>query len=549
MHQSRPCRLAIFAATVTIVALSPAAARERGGTAKPDQPMVNRIIDEGTNHSQVMVTVQHLTDVIGPRLTNSPSMRTAEAWTQRRFADWGLTNVHKEGFAFGRGWSIERSSVRMTTPRVVQLTAIPIAWTPGTNGTALSAPVIVAPMARERDFAKWRGKLSGRIVMLTRPGTGDEPAEPAFKRLSGEDIARLDRFQQPNYDPDAADRRMKRLDFSKKLDAFLKGEGAVATATMAYHDGKLVSGEGYLFGAGDTPALPGVQIAAEDYRRLARLAKAGPAPTLEIVSDVRFDDSDAQAYNIIADIPGTDPKAGYVMAGAHLDSWVAADGAADNAAGSAMIMEAARILAATGVRPKRTIRFALWSGEEQGILGSMAYVTRHLATRGSPNDPPQTGMQSYYGFSQKWPITPLPGHADLAAYFNIDNGSGKLRGLYAETNPAVVPIFRDWLSPFASMGASNVVLRPTGGTDHVFLQQVGVPGFQFIQDPLDYGSRIHHTSADTFDHLKADDMRQASIVLASVLLSAANADKALPRTPLPTTPVVTDPYGYSDDDD
>jgi Zn-dependent M28 family amino/carboxypeptidase len=158
-------------------------------------------------------------------------------------------------------------------------------------------------------------------------------------------------------------------------------------------------------------------------------------------------------------------------------------------------------------------------------------------------------MQSYYGFSQKWPITPLPGHADLAAYFNIDNGSGKLRGLYAETNPAVVPIFREWLSPFASMGASNVVLRPTGGTDHVFLQQVGVPGFQFIQDPLDYGSRIHHTSADTFDHLKADDMRQASIVLASVLLSAANADKALPRTPLPTKPVVTDPYGYSDDDD
>ncbi|MEG8021468.1 hypothetical protein QP176_10485 [Sphingomonas aerolata] len=219
MHQSRPCRLAIFAATVTFVALSPAAAKERGGTAKLDQPMVkpmvNRIIDEGTNHSQVMVTVQHLTDVIGPRLTNSPSMRTAEAWTQRRFADWGLTNVHKEGFAFGRGWSIERSSVRMTTPRVVQLTAIPIAWTPGTNGTALSAPVIVAPMARERDFAKWRGKLSGRIVMLTRPGTGDEPAEPAFKRLSGEDIARLDRFQQPNYDPDAADRRMKRLDFSK----------------------------------------------------------------------------------------------------------------------------------------------------------------------------------------------------------------------------------------------------------------------------------------------------------------------------------------------
>ena len=549
MHRSRSFRRAALVTTAALCALSPAGAKESATAPRAEPPSVNRIIDEGTNHSQVMVTVQHLTDVIGPRLTNSPAMRTAEGWTQQRFAEWGLKNVHKEGFTFGRGWSIERSSVRMITPRVVQLTAIPVAWTPGTNGTAISAPVIVAPMTRERDFAKWRGKLSGKVVMLTLPGTGDEPAEAAFKRLSGEDIARLDRFQQPSYDPDAADRRMKRLDFAKKLDAFLKSEGALATATMAGRDGKLVSGEGYLFGVGDTPALPGVQIAAEDYRRLARLAKTGPAPTLEIVSDVRFDDSDPQAYNVIAEIPGTDPKAGYVMAGAHLDSWVAADGAADNAAGSAMIMEAARILAATGVRPKRTIRFALWAGEEQGILGSMAYVTRHLATRGSPNDPPQTGMQSYYGFSQKWPITRLPGHADLAAYFNIDNGSGKLRGLYAENNPAVVPIFRDWLGPFASMGAGNVVVRPTGGTDHVFLQQVGVPGFQFIQDPLDYGSRIHHTSADTFDHLKADDMRQGSIVLASVLLSAANADKALPRTPLPTKPVVTDPYGYSDDDD
>ncbi len=533
--------LAATAATTALAVATPAVAQDR---AVP----VNRIIDEGTNHSQVMVTAQHLTDVIGPRLTNSPAMRTAEAWTQKQFSDWGLRNVHKEGFPFGRGWSIERSSVRMVTPRVVQLTAIPVAWTPGTNGT-LTAPVIVAPMKRERDFEKWRGKLSGKVVMLTLPGTGDEPGEPDFKRLSGDDLAKLDKFQQPRYDPEAADRRLKRLDFAKKLDAFLKSEGAVATATMAYRDGKLVSGEGYLFGLGDTPALPGVQIAAEDYRRLARLAKSGPAPTIEIQSDVRFDDSDIQAYNIIAEILGTDPKAGYVMAGAHLDSWVAGDGAADNGAGSAMIMEAARILAATGVRPKRTIRFALWAGEEQGILGSMAYVTQHLAKRGSPNDPPQTGMQSYYGFSQKWPITPLPGYTDLAAYFNIDNGSGKLRGLYAETNPAVVPIFREWLAPFSSMGASTVVVRPTGGTDHVFMQQVGVPGFQFIQDPLDYESRIHHSSADTFDHLKADDMRQGSIVLASVLLSAANADKALPRPPLPTRPVVTDPYGYSDDDD
>ena len=216
-------------------------------------------------------------------------------------------------------------------------------------------------------------------------------------------------------------------------------------------------------------------------------------------------------------------------------------------------MEAARILSATGVRPKRTIRFALWAGEEQGILGSMAYVEKHLAHRGpaggGATDVTGNGMQRYYGYTNRWPITPLAGFNDLAAYFNIDNGSGKLRGLYAEGNPAVVPIFREWLSPFASMGASTVAMRPTGGTDHVFMQSVGIPGFQFIQDPLDYGSRVHHSGIDTFDHLKAEDMRQGSIILASVLLSAANADRALPRPPVPTQPVTTDPFTYNKADD
>ncbi|MBJ6122139.1 M20/M25/M40 family metallo-hydrolase [Sphingomonas mollis] len=529
----------LLAATAALIA-SPAIAQD-GTTA--------RIIDEGLNHSQVMVTAQGLTDVIGPRLTNSPAMRKAEGWTQDRFREWGLKNIHKEGFPFGRGWSIERSSVRMVTPRAIQLTAIPIAWTPATTG-ALTAPVIVAPIGKIRDFDKWRGQLRGKVVMLTAPGTGDEPDEAPFRRLSGEDLGKLDQYQLPHNDPEATDRRLKRLDFQQKLDAFLKAEGAVAFATISYRDGKLLHGEGYMFGVGETPSMPGVQIAAEDYRRLARLAKIGPAPTLEIVSDVRFDDSDVNAYNVFAEIPGTDPKAGYVMAGAHLDSWVAGDGAADNAAGSAMVMEAARILAATGVRPKRTIRFALWAGEEQGILGSMAYVEKHLATRGAGTALGNgQGMQRYYGFANRWPVTPLPGYRDLTAYFNIDNGSGKLRGLYAENNPAAVPLLRDWLSPFATMGAGTVVVRPTGGTDHVFMQSVGVPGFQFIQDPLDYGSRIHHSSADTFDHLKGDDMRQGATVLAGVLLAAADSDKVLPRPPLPTKPAVTDPFAYSDGDD
>jgi hypothetical protein len=513
-----------------------------------DRAAANRIIDEGTNQSEVVLTAQHLTDIIGSRLTNSPGMRKAEAWTAEQFRKWGLQNVRKEGFDFGRGWSIESISVRMISPRPIQLSAIPIAWTPGTNGP-VSAPVVVAPITAERHFDRYRGQLKGRIVLVSLPTEGSEPKEAAFQRYSSEDIAKLDTFRQPKYDPTVFDRRLKRADFAKKLDAFLKAEGAVAMVTQSYRDAKLLHGEGYLFAVGDTPAVPGIQLAAEDYRRLARLAKMGPAPTVEINSDVRFDDSDRQAYNILADIPGTDPKAGYVMAGAHLDSWVAGDGAADNAAGSAMIMEAARILAKSGFRPKRTIRFALWSGEEQGLLGSLAYVEKHLATRGTGRDPALTGEKLYYGWSNRWPVTPAAGYGDLAAYFNIDNGSGKLRGLYAENNPAVVPIFRDWLAPYAAMGAKDVVIAKTGGTDHVFMQAVGVPGFQFIQDPLDYDSRVHHTSIDTFDHLKADDLRQGAIVLAGVLLAAANADKPLPRGPLPRQPRVTDPFAYPDPDE
>jgi hypothetical protein len=513
-----------------------------------DRAALSAIVEQGTNKSQVMTTAQHLTDVIGPRLPNSPSMRKAEDFAVRWFNERGLRNVRKEGFEFGRGWSIERSSVRMVTPRPIQLTAIPIAWTPPTAGP-VTAPVIVAPLRRERDFDRWRGQLRGKVVMVTLPTDPRDPTEPQFKRLTSEEIAKLDQFQQPRYDPDAADRRLKRLDFAKKMDAFLRAEGAVAYATMARRDGKLVHGEGYLYRRGDTPGLPGVEIAAEDYRRLARLAKGGTAPTLEIVSDVRFHDEDVNAYNILAEIPGTDPNAGYVMAGAHYDSWVGGDGAVDNAAGSAMVMEAARILAATGVRPRRTIRFALWNAEEQGLLGSFAYVDRYLASRGRAGDVPLHGDALYYGWSQRYPVTPKPGFADLAGYFNIDNGSGKLRGIYAEGNLAAVPTFRDWLSPLASFGASAVVAGRTGGTDHLYFQQVGLPGFQFVQDPLDYGSRSHHSSIDTFDKLRADDMRQGAIVLAHVLLSAANAERPLPRPPVPTQPVVTDPFAYSDDED
>jgi hypothetical protein len=529
----------------TLIAMLVTLAAYPAGAQQADD--MNRVIDQGLNHSQVMQTAEHLMDVIGGRMTNSPQMRQAEAWTQAQFKAWGLKNVRKDGFVFGRGWSIVSSSVRMTAPRVMQLTAMPVAWTPGTSGT-VSAQIVVAPMKRERDFEAYRGKLAGKIVLVSLPNDGSEPDQPPFKRLTPEDVSKMDRYRQPDVDPDAIERRIKRIAFGAKLDAFLKAERAVAWARMSYRDGKLLHGEGYTFRTGETPAVPGLELAAEDYRRLARLAKLGPAPTLEINSNVQFDDSDPKAYNILAEIPGTDPRAGYVMAGAHLDSWVAGDGAADNGAGTVVVMEAARILSSLGVRPKRTIRFALWAGEEQGLLGSMAYVEKYLATR-APAPGHEGGLEQFMRWNTRFPITPQPGHKELVAYFNIDNGSGRVHGIHAEGNVAATALLHDWLQPFASMGAGSVVASPTGGTDHVFMQAVGVPGYQFVQDPLDYGSRVHHSSIDTVDHLKAEDLRQASVVLAGLLLRSANSANVLPRMPVPTQAQPTQPYKYSDPDE
>lgn len=532
---------AAFLLSTLAIAAFPAAAQP------VDRVAINRIVDEGLNRSEVMDTAAWLTDRIGGRLTNSPQMRAAERWTQQRFRDWGLANVRAEGFEFGRGWSIVSHLSRMTAPRPLVLRSIPVAWTPPTQGT-ISAGIIVAPMTETEDFARWRGQLRGKIVLVSRPTPGSEPETAAFRRLTDDDLRRNNTYQQPNYSPLEIERTLERADFAERLDAFLAEEGALAWVRIAYRDGGLVHGNGYSYRTGRTPRLPGVEMAAEDYRRLARLARTDASPTLELNNDVRFHDEDTQAYNIIAEIPGTDGQAGYVMAGAHLDSWVAADGAVDNAAGSAVVMEAARILRQTGIRPRRTIRFVLWNGEEQGLLGSLAYVERHLATRPPETDPARQRLRPNQTWRYRWPVTPLPGHRDLVAYFNLDNGSGRIRGIHAEGNIAAVPIFQDWLAPFASMGATQVSTAPTGGTDHVLMQSVGIPGYQFIQDPLDYGSRLHHSSLDSYDHLKAEDLRQASVIMASFLLNAANRDEPLPRMPLPRQPRPGDPFEYPPED-
>jgi carboxypeptidase Q len=536
-------KLLVSSACLLLSVSSPAAEVTPKASIAAETIAINRIADVGFNHSEVVNTAAYLADEIGGRMTNSPAMRKAERWTQDRFKSWGLKDVRAEAFDFGRGWWIESSHVRMIAPRPLELRAIPLAWTPATNGV-LSAPAIVAPMISESDFAEWKGKLAGKIVLVTWPAPPKDDDEAPFRRYTDAEIAKLDKYEQPTFDPAQRKKRIERYHFRPNLDAFLAQEGAVALVQMSRTEGRLVHGEGYGYRVGKTPKLPGLELAAEDYRKLARLAKLGEV-RLEIDSRVHFEDADHNAYNIFADIPGDDPHAGYVMAGAHLDSWVAGDGAADNGAGSAVVMEAARILANIGIRPKRTIRFALWAGEEEGLLGSAAFVEAHLAHRPLPTDPAEADLPPFF-LTDSYPVQTLPGFAELAGYFNIDNGSGKIRGIYTEGNFAVVPIFRDWLSPFASLGAGTVVAEPTGGTDHVFLSHLGLPAFQFIQDPLDYETRVHHTDLDTFDHLRPMDLRQAAVVLATVLAASANTDKPLPRKTLPTQPAVTDPFQYPD---
>ena len=511
-----------------------------------DNAAIARVIDEGMNRSEVQMQAHELVDRIGQRLTNSSNMRKAEDWAVQRMKALGLTEVRKEGFEFGPGWETSGYSVRMTGPRPIELTAVPLAWTPGTTGT-LEAPVIVAPMDKVEHFAAYRGKLAGKIVLVSKPGTGDEPTTAPFQRLDTAAIAKRDTFAMPDYDPDAMDPRIERRKFPLQLDKFLAEEGALAWAKISYRDGKLVHGTGYTHVPGQTPVLPGIEIAAEDYRRIARMAKTGPAPTLAIRVDSRFVTDDTRAYNVIGEIAGTDPAAGYVMAGAHLDSWWTADGAVDNAAGSITVLEAARILTRLGVRPKRSIRFVLWSAEEQGLLGSLAYARQHLVSRAGEDSIP-AGESSRW--TDLWPITAKPGYGQLKAYFNMDNGSGKIRGLHAEGDTGAETLLKKWLAPFSGMGAGTVVSGSTGGTDHVYFQRVGLPGYQFIQDPLDYSARLHHTNIDTMDHLRPDDLRQAATVMAGVLLAAANDKDTLPVSPLPTRPAVTNPFEwkYPDED-
>jgi carboxypeptidase Q len=499
-----------------------------------DLEMVTRIRDEGFTNSQVMDTVGYLTDVIGPRVTGSPQMREANDWTRQRLESWGLVNAHLEGWTFGRGWSLERSVVQMVKPAPATLVAFPRAFTPGTDGPR-RGKVVKVKIESEADAEKYRGQLAGRIVLLGEPRDTANPEKPQFTRYSDQELDGLAHFDVEPARRGPLDRETitRRLRLQRMLRPFFVAEKAQATIEVSPADaGVVVVGRGGSWVKGEDPGVPALVMAAEQYNRLARLVDRGVDVELELDIRSHFQDDDPTAYNTVAEIPGSDKRGEVVMLGAHLDSWHAGTGATDNAAGSAVAMEAVRILQALDVKPRRTIRIALWSGEEEGLLGSKAYVAEHFGTRGGPPDPSERDLPSYLR-RERGPVTTKPDHARLSAYFNVDNGTGKIRGIYAERNAAVGPVFEAWLRPLHDLGATTVTLRHTGGTDHLSFDAVGLPAFQFIQDEADYETRTHHTNLDVYDRLQKTDLMQAAVVLATFVYDAATRPERMPRRPLP----------------
>ncbi len=481
-----------------------------------DLAAVQRLKEEGFDRSQVMDTAWWLTEVHGPRLTNSPQMRAAADWTVKRLTEWGLSNVAQEPWdqEFGRGWSNERTVAHVITPTPWPVLAYARAWTPGTNGP-VTAPLALAPIAAEADLAKFKGTLKGKIVMLQAPRAVEPLWTAPARRWTAEELENMQ--EQPVAPPGPSNFNPGQMQaWAATRNAFLLAEGVVAVLEPGNgrgDSGSILTGSGGSRNPKDPPVPTQLSVATEHYNRLARLVDKGTPVTMELDIRNTFHDADLGMFNIVAEIPGTDKADEVVMLGAHFDSWHAGTGAVDNASGSAVMIEAMRILKQSGVRLRRTVRLALWTGEEQGLIGSRAYVRRHFGN-------PET-MQLE------------PAHAKLAGYFNMDNGTGAYRGVYLQGNEAVAPIFRAWMAPFANIGMTDLTIRNTGGTDHLAFVAVGLPGFQFIQDPVQYSSRTHHSNLDVYDQLIAGDLMKNAVMTAAFVYHTANRDEMLPRKALP----------------
>lgn len=491
----------------------------------PDLQVVSRIRHEGFRNSKVMEYAQALTDTIGGRLTGSPNMKEANEWTRDTLAGMGLANAHVEPYRFGRGWTSDYAVVRMLTPDVQQLYAIGQAWSPPTNGV-IRGKVVKAKLESKEDLEKNKGKLAGAIVMIAEPREM-KPVETAFlDRYTDEELAELARYEVPGARRTAE--YLRRREFRRLLAQFAMDEKIAVILQPARGEGGVFRVQsGGTWRDDEAVGVPSIGLAPEHYGRISRLLDNEIDVELELELRSRFHD-ETTSWNTIAELPGSDRRGEVVMLGAHLDSWHTGTGATDNAAGSAVMMEAMRILKSLGVTPKRTIRIALWSGEEQGLLGSRAYVKEHFATRAEPKDPEQAKLPEW-ARTEKGEVQPKPEHAKLSAYFNMDNGTGRVRGIYAQENAAAVPIFTAWLEPLRDLGATTVTMRDTMSTDHISFDEVGLPGFSFIQDDIEYETRTHHTNWDTFERLQREDLMQAAVVVATFVWQAANREQMMPR--------------------
>lgn len=468
-----------------------------------DLDVIRAIREEGLEHSQVEELAGYLTDVIGPRLTGSPGMRQANDWTAERLREWGLDNVVVEPWgAFGRGWENLSFSGRITEPYVQILNALPVAWTASTRGTVRGSAVI-AEVDSAADLARYRGKLRGAFVLTREPEVEEPEWEPEPLRSP------LDELLAPaERDPERMRRRQAERERERALrdaiSTFMRDERVAAILAPSSRTYGILRVWGQSSARNPATPIPSPELVVshEQYGQIYRNLKRGIPVRLEVNVQNRFYDDDLQAYNTLGDIPGTDKADEYVMLGGHLDSWYPGSGATDNVAGCIVMMEAVRILKALDLEPRRTIRIALWSGEEQGFLGSRGWLAKH---------------------EDLWP--------KISAYLNVDNGTGRIRGIWDQMNAAAIPVFESILWPFEDLGVVAVRHGTTGGTDHLSFDRVGIPGFNFIQDPIEYDTRTHHTFADRYERLVIDDLKQAAVVVAASVYHLAMRDEMVPRKP------------------
>lgn len=513
-----------------------------------DYTMYGRIRDEGLGHSHVMDFASALMDGIGPRLTGSPNARRANEWTRDQLAKMGCSNAHLEDWGeFGMGWQQLNTWVRMTSPDTAVFIAQAAPWSPSTNG-AITAQAIWVDIKDEKDFDKYKGKLAGKIVLLGEMRDVKPLDKALLTRLDEKDLAKIAVFPVERQKPWSERIRdiLKRMTLLQKTGKFLASEHVLAAIFPSRDGGDNGGSGGTIFddsraGFGwvayerdHADPLPAVVMAIENYGRVYRLLQAHVPVSLEMNVDVRYFGDHEHAFNTIAEIPGTDPKLKdeLVMVGGHLDSWASGTGATDNGAGTVVALEVMRILSALQVKPRRTIRVGLWTGEEQGIFGSRGYVRQHfgyvpLSTAPAELEKPEV-LRKAAG-----PVVLKPEQAKVSGYFNVDNGSGKILGIYLQENLAAGPIFAQWMEPLKDLGVTTITARNTGGTDHLSFDSVGIPGFQFIQDPLEYDSRSHHSNMDTYERLQPGDLAEVATVEAVFVYNTAMRDQMLPRKPLP----------------